>query len=193
MKRWILILLFTGTLSITFAQYHKNDLFFKYGSKAAYNVPLEADYSMIPGKRSMSAEVGFFGRVGEQFSGEIGIEYYFSKRYFSNSSPFLTSIIETRYLQIPIRGRIEFPTRKNQEIHAVAGVVYQQLISISENNVGYNKKVITKSPFLLTFGIGYTYQFLSFEINYRHFLRNFDIDDAKNKQKQLNFAIYLMF
>lgn len=193
MKKGILILFFIGTLSITFAQYHKKDTFFKYGFKAAYNVPLEADYSMIPGKRSMSAEVGFFGRVGGQFSGEIGLDFYFNKRYFTNTSPFLTSIIETRFIQIPVRARIEFPTKKNQEIHAVAGMIYQQLISLSENNVGYNKKVITKSPFLLTFGIGYTYQFLSFEINYRYFLLNFDIDDTKNKQKQLNFAMYLTF
>ena len=105
----------------------------------------------------------------------------------------MTSMIETRYLQIPIRGRYEYAIQKNHKIHGIAGMIYQQLISISENNIGYNKKVVTKSPFLFTFGVGYTYQFLSFEINYRYFLRNFDIDDTKNKQKQLNFAMYLMF
>jgi len=193
MKKWFLIIFLTGTICLGSAQSYKNDSFFKYGFKAGGNIPLEADFSMIPGKRSLSAEIGFFGRVGGKVSGEIGLEFYLNKRYFTNSSPFLTSMIETRYLQIPVRGRVEFPTTKNQKIHAVGGLIYQQLISISENNVGYNKKVITKSPFLLTFGVGYTYKFLSFEINYRHFLRNFDIDDTKNKQKQLNFAIYLMF
>lgn len=193
MKKLFLLLFLVQLLTIGLAQSYKNESIFKYGFKAGGNVPLEADFTMIPGMRSLSAEIGFFGRVGGKVSGEIGLEFYLNKRYFLNNSPYLTSMIETRYLQIPIRGRYEYSIQKNHNIHAAAGVIYQQLISISENNIGYNKKMITKSPFLLTFGVGYTYQFLSFEINYRHFLRNFDIDDTKNKQKQLNFAMYLMF
>jgi hypothetical protein len=193
MKRWFLCQLLISFFYIGVTQSYKDDSFFKYGFKAAANLPLESDYSMIPGKRSMCGEVGFYGRFGGKLSGEIGLDIYFNKRYFSNSSPFLSSMIETRYLQIPIRGRIEFPTKKNQKIHGVAGIIYQQLISISQNNVGYDKRVMTKSPFLLTCGVGYSYQFLSFEINYRHFLLNFDINDTKSKQKQLNFAMYLMF
>jgi len=193
MKKLFLLLFLVQLLTIGLAQSYKNESIFKYGFKAGGNVPLEADFTMIPGMRSLSAEIGFFGRVGGKVSGEIGLEFYLNKRYFLNNSPYLTSMIETRYLQIPIRGRYEYSIQKNHNIHAAAGVIYQQLISISENNIGYNKKMITKSPFLITFGVGYTYQFLSFEINYRHFLRNFDIDDTKNKQKQLNFAMYLMF
>ncbi len=193
MKKLFLLLFLVQLLTIGLAQSYKNESIFKYGFKAGGNVPLEADFTMIPGMRSLSAEIGFFGRVGGKVSGEIGLEFYLNKRYFLNNSPYLTSMIETRYLQIPIRGRYEYSIQKNHNIHAAAGVIYQQLISISENNIGYNKKMITKSPFLITFGVGYTYQFLSFEINYRHFLRNFDIDNTKNKQKQLNFAMYLMF
>ena len=193
MKKLFLLLFLVQLLTFGLAQSYKNESIFKYGFKAGGNVPLEADFTMIPGMRSLSAEIGFFGRVGGKVSSEIGLEFYLNKRYFLNNSPYLTSMIETRYLQIPIRGRYEYSIQKNHNIHAAAGVIYQQLISISENNIGYNKKMITKSPFLITFGVGYTYQFLSFEINYRHFLRNFDIDDTKNKQKQLNFAMYLMF
>lgn len=193
MKKLFLLLFLVQLLTIGLAQSYKKDQLFKYGFKVGANVPLEADYSAIAGKRSMSGEIGLYGRYGAKFAGELGLEIYFNKRYFLNSSPYLTSMIETRYMQIPIRGRYEYAIKKNHNIHAAAGVIYQQLISISENNIGYNKKVVTKSPFLFTFGVGYTYQFLSFEINYRHFLRNFDIDDTKNKQKQLNFAMYLMF
>lgn len=166
---------------------------FKYGFKAAINLPLEADFSMLKGDRSLSGEMGFFFRIGEQYAAEMGLELYFNKRYFSDRSPFLTSMIETRYIQLPIRFRYIFFTHQYHQFHGAVGLIYQQLLQVSHNNVGYSKKELIKSPFLLTIGMGYTYQFLSFELNYRYFLRNFDIDRTKNKQKQLNLSMYLTF
>lgn len=193
MRKWVITIVIALLLLNSLAQSNRKDQPYRYGFKAAYNLPLENDYSMISGDRSRSAEIGFYGGFGARFSGEVGLEIYFNKRYFLNSSPFLTSMIETRYMQIPIRGKYEFPFHKKQKIYGTVGIIYQQLINISINNIGYNKKMMTKSPFSLTFGVGYTYQFFSFELNYRHFLLNFDKDTSKNKQKTLSFAIYLAF
>jgi hypothetical protein len=175
------------------AQSYQNDSFFKYGFKLGYNIPMESDYSNILGKRTMSGEVGFWGRVGNQYAGEMGLEIYFNKRYFSGDNPSLSSMIETRYLQVPLRFRVEFPTFKEQKIHGAIGIIWQQLLQVSENNVGYSKKNVLKSPFVFTVGIGYSYKFITFELNYRHFLRNFDLDNTKNKQKYLNLSAIATF
>jgi len=175
------------------AQSYQNDSFFKYGFKLGYNIPLESDYSNIMGKRTMSGEVGFWGRVGNQYAGEMGFEIYFNKRYFSGDNPSLSSMIETRYLQVPVRFRIEFSTFKEQKIHGAIGIIWQQLLQVSENNVGYSKKNVLKSPFVFTVGVGYSYKFITFELNYRHFLRNFDLDNSKNKQKYLNLSAIATF
>jgi hypothetical protein len=183
----------TGIVWKSNAQSFREDNPFNYGFKVEYNAPLESDYSMIPGKMTLSGAFGFWGRVGKRYAGEVGIELLLNKRYFTNDTSSTSTMIETRYLQIPIRFRTEFTTFENQKIHAAIGVIWQQLIDVSTNNVGYSKKNLLKSPFVFTIGIGYSYRFVTFELNYHHFLRNFDIDNTKNKQKYLNLAVLIQF
>ncbi len=195
-KRIIITLLLTlGAFSMSHiaAQSYRDDSFFKYGFKLGYNIPLESDYSTIKGDQTIAGEVGLWGRVGNQYAGEVGLELYFNKRYFSGDNPSLSSMIETRFLQVPLRFRVEFPTFKEQKIHGAIGIIWQQLIDVSMNNVGYSQKNVVKSPFIGTIGIGYSYKFITIELNYRYFLRNFDLDNSKNKQKYLNLSAIATF
>lgn len=194
MKKSTLFLLLIFLTIHSFGQnFRNNESKFKYGFKAGFNTPLVVDYSLVPSNWTLSGEVGFFGRIGKKYSVDLGVEVNFNKLYFNNNSSFLSSMIETKFLQIPLRFLIEFPTYKFQKLQLTTGVLYQQLINVSINNIGYSKKNITKQQFIYTIGVGYSYKFVTIELNYRHFLKNFDIETTKKKQKHLNISMYVAF
>lgn len=193
MKKILLFLLFLALTIPLWSQRYQNDKLFKYGFKAGVNVPLVVDYSTIPGKRTLSGEIGFFGRVGRIYCGELGLDINFNKRYFVNDTSYTSSMVETRFLQIPIRFLADIPIQKFQKVQLSTGLLFQQLINVSINNVGYSQKNITKQQYIYTIGVGYSYKFVTFEINYRYFLRNFDLGTSKKKQKYLNISMYATF
>lgn len=194
MKKTTLFLLLVILITLSFGQnYRNNESIFKYGFKAGFNTPFVKDYSVVPGNWTFSGEVGFFGRIGKKYSVDIGVDVNFNKLYFNSDSPFLSSMIETKFLQIPLRFLIEFPTYKFQKLQLSTGLLYQQLINVSINNIGYSQKNITKQQFIYTVGVGYSYKFVTIELNYRHFLKNFDVETTKKKQKHLNISIYVAF
>jgi len=193
MKKTTLLILFVALSFTAWCQKYKNNDLFKYGFKAGLNLPLVADYSAIPGKSTLSGEFGFFGRVGRLYCAEFGVEIDFNKRYFTNDTSYLSSMIETKFLQFPVRFLVDIPIEKYQKIQIATGIIYQQLINVSINNVGYNQGNIKKQQFIYTLGIGYSYKFVTFEVNYRHFLGNFDLNTSKKKQKYLNISTYITF
>lgn len=193
MKKTTLLLLFAAITFSAWCQKYKNDDLFKYGFKAGLNLPLVSDYSTVPGKSTLSGEFGFFGRVGTLYCGEFGVEIDFNKRYFTNDTSHLSSMIETKFLQFPLRFLLDIPLDKYQKMQIATGMIYQQLINVSINNVGYSQKNIEKQQFIYTIGIGYSYKFVTLEVNYRHFLGNFDLDTTKKKQKYLNISTYVTF
>lgn len=174
-------------------KFHQNENLFKYGFKAGINVPLVTNYSLVPGKRTLSGEIGFFGRVGRIYCGELGLDINFNKLYFINDTSYTSSMVETKFLQIPIRFLVDIPIQKFQKVQLSTGLLFQQLINVSINNVGYSQKNITKQQFVYTIGAGYSYKFVTLEINYRYFLGYFDLGMNKKKQKYLNISMYATF
>ena len=87
----------------------------------------------------------------------------------------------------------QYTTEQTTALRLKAGGVYQQLLKVSINNVGYSMSNITKSHFNLFCGVGYRYRFVTLELNYLHFLRNFDTISSKNKEKYLEMALLFSF
>ncbi len=188
------LLLFLSIICISSkAQRQIGDYPFHYGFKIGYNLALERDYSSIPGNRTRTGSFGLWAEYGEPFFVQTGVQFFIQKRYFLNDTTHLAGMLETLYLQIPFGGGFNIPLNKQHALRLKAGGVYQQLLKVSINNVGYSMGNITKSHFNLFCGVGYRYHFVTLELNYLHFLRNFDTISPKSKEKYLEMALLFSF
>lgn len=189
---FLLLFLFIFCISSK-AQRQIGDYPFHYGFKIGYNLALERDYSTVPGDRTRAGYFGLWAEYGEPFFVHSGVQFLIQKRYFLNDTTHLAGMLETRYVQIPIGGGLNIPLNKQHALRLKAGGVYQQLLKVSINNVGYSMSNITKSHFNLFCGVGYRYRFVTLELNYLHFLRNFDTISPKSKEKYLEMALLFSF
>ncbi|MEG1555576.1 MAG: hypothetical protein RR356_02480 [Bacteroidales bacterium] len=178
-----------------------HDSWYQYGFRLGFNFPLNRDYSKEDQLTKLfSGEFGVYFRAGKYVYGEIGMGYMFHKGTYytemdTNSSVVYSgkNIVETRYLQIPIKAVGYIPFKKNFAFQPSIGIIYQPLIQVAKNNIGYTRDNITRHQFLFTGGVGFKLYFVTIDISYRQMLRNFFSDKPSNKPKYLNLQIGFQF
>lgn len=197
MKRLLFLILICCSLSALNAQrYFHDQPSFMYGFKIGYNLPFQKQYSFSDSlTNSVSAEFGAFFRAGKYVYGEIGFNYMFHKTTFNtfmDGAP-IDAFAELRYLQIPIKAVAYLPVGDEIAFMPNVGVIYQPLVALKNNDAFYNKSTIQTNQFVLTAGLGFRLHFFSFEVNYRHLLRDFYVNKPGKRPNFLNLVLGFQF
>lgn len=176
MKKYILFAVMALNMLVVSAQDH----WYQYGFKIGTSFPITRDYSFsgdyLSGLRN--ADFGVFFRAGKYVYGEIGFGYVFYKGdynfYISDTTTLFRDVRVTAHcLQIPVKvvGNVELSKTVSFLPHA--GIIYQPLLKVSDNNINYNKKTLTNNTVLVTAGFDLKFGPIVLGVNYRYSIQNF--------------------
>lgn len=114
-------------------------------------------------------EFGAYFRAGKYVFGEIGLGYQFQKTKFLTSYDYFNeiSVVELRYLQIPVKAVGYLPVSDLIALTAHAGVIYQPLIQITDNLINITKRNVRHNMWYFTTGLGIKIHFITIDFAYR--------------------------
>lgn len=176
MKKTVLAILFIGVVILGQAQ----ENWYQAGFKISTSFPINRTYAdrgdYLEGLGT--ADFGVFFRAGKYVYGEVGLGYCFFKGTYKLETgdptiDFTDELVETRYLQIPIKVVGNVKMSRNTAFLPHVGIVYQPLIQVTDNTIGYSKNTIEKNLTLLTAGFDIKLGFIVFGVNYRYGFQNF--------------------
>ena len=172
MKKWIII---TAVMAAVMTAGAQN--WYQAGFRVSTQFPLVRQYSDIDSLVNQKTVqfCGFF-RAGKYVYGEIGLGYqYFRCRYntLSPTGTELSDIVETRYLVIPIRAVGDVRINKNISFMPSVGILYQPLLKVTDNTLGYSKENIEKNWALFTTGFDWRFAFFTLGVDYRLSMQKF--------------------
>lgn len=162
---------------------------YQYGFRVGLNFSLNSEYSATDQlDKMLSAEFQGFVRFGKIIYAEIGLGYMFQKGTYE--VPFGDNLteerIETRYLQIPLKAVAYLPLSQKVAFTPNLGVIYQPLIQVTKNTIGYSKDNISKNPLLFTAGIGLKIHFVTVDVAYQKSFTSFFSDRTSTKPDFIN-------
>lgn len=137
-----------------------------------------------------SGQFGFYVRGGYKFAFfETGLHYSFYKgRYQIEPTavfPLNVETVESRYLKVPMKLVFQWRATSTFAIYPQCGVVYKPLISITKNDIGYDKSRLQPHQFLLTAGVGFQVKFFSLDFSYLKELRPYYVIPESKKASYL--------
>lgn len=176
MKRILLFALLTVTVLMANAQ----DKWYQYGVKIGTSFPTVREYSVNGDFLSGSgnADFGVFFRAGRYVFGEVGFGYTFLKGVYDYYITDTTTLFHdqsatTHYLQIPVKVVGNVPISKVVTFLPHAGIIYQPLVKIADNSIGYNKKSLNTNQVFVTGGFDFKLGPILLGVNYRYSIQNF--------------------
>lgn len=167
------------------------------GFRVGYNFSLLDKYAPTDEMTKLfSGEFGAFVRLGKFVYFETGIGYFFHKGHYASTyitPPLSNEVVETRFLQIPLKAVGCIGLKNKFAFFPAAGVLYQPLIQVSKNYISYSKDNISPHQFLFSASIGVRISFFYAEIGYRKSLTPFFSDRKSNKPSYLSLMLGFMF
>lgn len=173
-------LIFIGILLSTFVLKAQN--WYQLGFKISSKVPLVRSYSPNDYASSVrSLQFGGFFRAGKYVYGEVGIGYEYFKGYFIHTTGIgekLEDLVECRYLVIPVKAVGDVQITKSISFMPYLGVLYNPLLKVTDNILGYSKSNIENHWAQFTTGFDFRLKFVTLGVDYRlsfqRFFRNQD-------------------
>lgn len=160
------------------------------GFRVGCNISLTDRYSPTDEMKNLfSAEFGAYARFGKYVFAEVGIGYLFHKGHYTSNFPIppvSNEIVETRFLQMPLKAVGYIELKKKFALFPAVGVLYQPLIQVSENYIGYSKKNISNHQFLFTASLGFRVSFFTLEAAYRKSIIPFFSDRISGKPSYIS-------
>ena len=138
---------------------------------------------------------GFF-RAGKYVYGEIGLGYqYFRCRYntLSLSGEEISDIVETRYLVLPFKAVGNVRINKNISFMPSVGILYQPLLKVTDNTIGYSKKNIENHWALFTTGFDWRFAFITLGVDYRLSMQKFFRDKEGRNPQYIGITVGAIF
>ena len=177
MRRLFLLLLF-GMFGMAAGAQN----WYQIGFRVSTQIPLVRAYSYEDYLSNLrTPHFGVYFRAGKYVYGEIGLGYqYFKGRFEVNlhNGESINDLVETRYLVIPIKAVGDVPITKKISFMPQVGILYQPLLKVTENILGYDKTNIESQWVLFTTGFDFRFGFLTIGADYRlslqHYFRNKD-------------------
>jgi len=172
MKRCIII---TAMLIASMAAGAQN--WYQFGFRVSTQIPLVRAYSYEDYLSNVrTPHFGVYFRAGKYVYGEIGLGYqYFKGRYEVNmhNGETKNDLVETRYLVIPIKAVGDVPIAKKISFMPQVGILYEPLLKVTENILGYDKTNIESQWVLLTAGFDFRFGFITVGADYRYSFQHF--------------------
>ena len=172
MKRFALFLLLAMMWMAAGAQN-----WYQFGFRVSTQVPLVRAYSNEDYLENLrTPHFGAYFRAGKYVYGEIGIGYqYFKGRFVVNlhNGETMNDLVETRYLVIPIKAVGDVPITKKIAFMPHLGILYQPLLKVTDNILGYSKENIENHWVMLTTGFDFRFSFITIGADYRYSFQHF--------------------
>ncbi len=172
MKRFALFLLLAMMWMAAGAQN-----WYQFGFRVSTQVPLVRAYSNEDYLENLrTPHFGAYFRAGKYVYGEIGIGYqYFKGRFVVNlhNGETMNDLVETRYLVIPIKAVGDVPITKKIAFMPHLGILYQPLLKVTDNILGYSKENIENQSVMLTTGFDFRFSFITIGADYRYSFQHF--------------------
>lgn len=175
MKKILLIAVLAMSMASVSAQN-----WYQYGFKIGTSFPIERQYSFdgdyLSGLRN--ADFGIFFRAGKYVYGEVGFGYTFHKCDFDfmitdTSARYRDERVTMHYLQIPVKVVGAVPLSRTVSFLPYAGIIYQPLVKVKDNNIGFSMLNLTTNPVLVTTGFDLKFGPIVLGVNYRYSIQNF--------------------
>jgi len=166
----LIVLLWLGCASLMAQNWYQ------VGFKIGTSFPMNRNYSVAGDYLGglMNAEFGVFFRAGKYVYGEVGLGYAFYKGDYSNRNVGFTNVrVETRHLVIPVKAVVNLRAGSTISFLPFAGIIYQPILKITDNNIGYDKNSIHKNQTLFTAGLDMKFGPIVLGANYRTSFRPF--------------------
>lgn len=175
MKKFIILLAISSCM-LTISAQNWYQAGFRVGTSFASQRNYSIDGVYLNGLRN--ADFGVYFRAGKYVYGEIGFQYAFFKgNYTKNLSGGLTEYsdqrVETRFLQIPIKAVGYIPFGKTSAVMPFAGIIYQPLVGVTANDIGYSKQTLERNLLFATGGLELKFGPIVFGCDYRYSFQNF--------------------
>ncbi len=172
MKRFALFLLLAMMWMAAGAQN-----WYQFGFRVSTQVPLVRAYSNEDYLENLrTPHFGAYFRAGKYVYGEIGIGYqYFKGRFVVNlhNGETMNDLVETRYLVIPIKAVGDVPITKKIAFMPHLGILYQPLLKVTDNILGYSKENVENQWVMLTTGFDFRFSFITIGADYRYSFQHF--------------------
>jgi hypothetical protein len=172
MKRFALFMLLAMMWMVAGAQN-----WYQFGFRVSTQVPLVRAYSNEDYLENLrTPHFGAYFRAGKYVYGEIGIGYqYFKGRFVVNlhNGETMNDLVETRYLVIPIKAVGDVPITKKIAFMPHLGILYQPLLKVTDNILGYSKENIENQWVMLTTGFDFRFSFITIGADYRYSFQHF--------------------
>jgi len=153
---------------------------YQVGFKISASIPTNRVYSVENDYLSalIAADFGAFFRAGKYVYGEVGFGYAFYKGDYTimaddGTIPTDPTRVELRHLQIPIKAVGNIPLSRSFTLLPFVGIIWQPVIKVTSNEIGFNKNTLTTNPVLLTTGLDLKVGPIVFGVNYRYSLMKF--------------------
>lgn len=170
---------------------------YQIGLRVSTQIPLVREYSDVDYLSTLrTPHVGVYFRAGKYVYGEVGIGYqYFRSRFdvtLSDGTEF-SDMIQTHYLVLPFKAVGEVPITKKIAFLPYVGVLYQPLLKVSENVLGYDKTNIENQWALLTAGFDFRLGFITLGVDYRYSFQNYFTNKEGQKPQYIGISLGVIF
>ncbi len=170
---------------------------YQIGLRVSTQIPLVREYSNVDYLSTLrTPHVGVYFRAGKYVYGEVGIGYqYFRSRFdvtLSDGTEF-SDMIQTHYLVLPFKAVGEVPITKKIAFLPYVGVLYQPLLKVSENVLGYDKTNIENQWALLTAGFDFRLGFITLGVDYRYSFQNYFTSKEGRKPQYIGISLGVIF
>lgn len=195
MKKLLAIFLLTVLCTTAFAQKWR-----QFGLKIETNFTLERNYAndgtTLDGLINPDAYIFFRG--GKFIYGEIGFGYSFFKGDFSRKNPdgnyvFHNETVKLHSLMIPVKLMGYIPLGKVVAIEPYAGIIYQPIISISDNTIDFSKKTLEQNMLFANAGLDFKFGPIIIGANYKYGLYTFFTNKEGKKPQFVNICVGFQF
>ena len=178
-------LIIIGLLFASFTLHAQN--WYQVGFRVTTQVPLVRAYSNVDYLSNLrTPHFGAYFRAGKYVYGEVGIGYQYFKSRFNVSNGDGTSkndLVETRYLVIPIKAVGDVEITKKIRFMPHVGILYQPLLKVTDNILGYSKENIENQWVLFATGFDFRFSFITIGADYRYsFQKYFPGKEGRNPQ-----------
>lgn len=172
---------------------HAQQKWCQYGLKVGTSFPTNRNYSVDGDllQALSTADFGLFFRAGKFVYGEVGIGYTFLKGNYGmqagNGDYLFNGVyVATHHLQIPVKLVGNIPMGRASAFLPHAGIVYQPLLKVTANSIGFSKSTLACNPVLLAAGFDLKFGPIVLGTSYRYSLHTFFQNKAGKHPQYIN-------
>ena len=173
---------------------------YQVGFKISASFPTNRIYSVDNDYLSSltAADFGAFFRAGKYVYGEVGLGYAFYKGDYTvqtatGSNLFEPERVELRHLQIPVKAVGNIPLTRSLSLLPFAGIIWQPLLKVTANDIGYDKNTIQHNSVLFTTGFDFKIGPIVLGANYRYSLTRFFQNKEGKHPQYVNVCVGFQF